>query len=244
MTLRGRLTSREVRALYRQAAFLAAAAIIIAGASTAHCDDGVTFGASLGGHTVLSGDTDPAVVPGLRVAVRGPFAFRSSTPLEFRADLELTAMPGESVNPGDPATFKAVALTAALQREIGRSIRGTQTIRTLAYLEGGAASRLPRDPGPLVRYPRRIALGLEVREETSGAFFRAGGGFDDVAGPARWRQLMLAGEVPVYGLAKKKGKARAHVVIGGDVVLTIGRGNFGPDQRDVSRLRAEVRTGR
>lgn len=203
---------------------------------------GATFGALSTAQLVLSGDTR-AVLPGIRLDVRGPFAFGESTPLEVTVVLELTGSPGETVVPGDVATFKAAGLDAGLAREIGWTVRGSQTIRTLIYLEAGFATRLPQDPAPLDRYPRRAALGLEVREESSGAFFKVGIGRNDIAGPAQWRQLMVSGQVPLYGFAKKKGKARARITIGGDVVLTIGRANFGPQQRDVIRISTGVKVG-
>lgn len=212
---------------FRLAAYLVAAALLIAGASTAHADaPAVQFGALLSAQRVMSGDTDPAIVPGLLLSARGPFAFGSKTPFDAYVTLGLNALPGETVDPGDVATFKSAELVAGLARRIG----SVGSLRTRIYAEAGFATRLMQTPGPADRYPRLADLGLEVSDESNGARFKVGFGRADVAGPAQWKQVILGGQYPAYKIGP------ADLVLGADAVLTLGRSNFGAEQRDVFRV--------
>jgi hypothetical protein len=202
---------------------------------------GATFGLLTTAQAVLSGDTDPAVVPGIRLSARGPLALGDSAPLELYAALELTALPGETVDLTNVATFRAAEFEGGIAVKVGEIYRGTQILRTLIFAEGAFATRLPATPGPLERYPRRLTLGVEVRDETGGARLKVGYGNADVAGPAGWRQLFVAGEVPLYEITRS-----LDVVLGGDAILTIGKGTFvyaGGAQRDVFRVFLGMRVG-
>jgi hypothetical protein len=228
--------------LLRSAAFLILGVLAIAGASVApgHCEElGVRFGMITSANTILTADTGIDVTPGVRLTVRGPFAFKGWDSLEFRSLLELTGLPGETVNLQDPATFKAVGFDGGLARRIGTS----GSVRTFLFASARFDTRLPHDPAPQDRYPRQIQFGLEVRDEKTGGFFRVGAGKSDVAGPKQWRQIILGGEYPLFTVLRKRLKGKAKAVIGGDVVLTWGRRNFGPEQRDVTRILTGVRVG-
>ena len=227
-----------MRALLR----LLLASLAIAGASTAHSEEpapAVRFGVLASAQTILSGDTDPAVLPGFRLTAQGPLALGGSTPFELYALLELTGLPGETVNLGEPATFKAARMDVGLARVVGKVRRGDQTIRTLLFVEGGFATRLPRDPGPVDRYPRRLLFGVRFEEAKSGASLGAAYGRDGAAGVFGWGQLLVSGQVPVYEV-----RENLDVILGGDAVLTLGKRFYDGAQRDIFRAWVGVRAGR
>lgn len=211
---------------------------VLALAGTAQADDVVRFEALATAQTVMSADAGTAVLPGVRLRVDGPVAFGERTPLEIYSILELGGQPGETVDPTQVATFKAAEFTGGLAKVIGDARRGTQHLRTFVFLEGGFATRLPHDPGPAERYPRRLVMGFGVEEMESGARARLGFGDVGAAGPVSWRQVIVAGEAPL----KKFGSV--DVVLGGDAVITIGKDPFvSGAQRDIFRAFVGARVG-
>lgn len=181
----------------------------------------VTYAILATAQGVVSGDTDMAVLPGFRLSAQGPFA---GTSLELWANLELTGSPGTTVNLSQVATFKAAEFSASLGKRVGFIRRAGQDVRTYLFVEGGFATRLPRDPAALEKYPRRIVAGLRVEERTRGAWLSLAFGNDDIAGGDPWRQLCWRGEIPVYG--DNDGLA---AIVGGKATLTV----FGDVARDV-----------
>jgi len=122
-----------------------------------------------GGAVVLSGEASAAVTPTAHISVRGPIVFggttdgKGKTPLGFGAELELTGLPGETVDAGKVESIKALELAVSIERVIGK-LDGAPPVTTALYLESGFATRLPHDPAPHDRYPRWLSAGVRLRQ--------------------------------------------------------------------------------
>jgi hypothetical protein len=192
----------------------------------AHCDEPAEPGVSVdvvGFGQVTMSDAPVAATPGGRIVVDGPIAFGASAPLRAYTRLDLTALPGETVDLKTVETIRAVELGLGAYRRIGQLKIGDQDIVTSIVGECGFATKLAHDPAPADRYPRQMGLGMRLEERTSGAWIALRYGRAQVAGEAGYGQWMVAGSVPL-----------GPVRLGGDAVLSVGAGVF--RQRDVVRL--------
>lgn len=111
----------------------------------------------------VSTDTEAEVEPYVFVGVRAPLTTWTIGP-ELDFTLELTALPGASLNTFDPSTFKAIEASAGLCQPLPEPL--------LFYLCGraGFASRLATSSEPLDRLPGYVAA--EVLFETADANHR------------------------------------------------------------------------
>jgi hypothetical protein len=199
----------------------------------AHAQDPgqVSFSILAGGGVSLGSEAPAAPMPTMRVEVGVPVADWKKTP-RLHVQLDLSALPGETLSLEEPATFRALEFHLTLCQPIADSL----------YLdlcgEAGFASRLPGDPEPrdkavrwgagLVRFGRfgrgwlTVGLGADQR-------------LDGLYRPA----AVVAGAVKLYQSEALKG---ASVQLVGDAILAIDV--YGSNaRRDVIRIGMAVGVG-
>lgn len=153
-------------------------ALALAGAARAEEAPPVHLCISGGGDVVLSGETGAALTPAAYIAVRGPIVFggtkdgQGKAALDFGVDLQLSGLPGETVDASAVESIKALELAVRVGRTVGRLGDGVGAVRTALFLEAGFASRLPHDPAPRDHYPRWFGGAVRL---SSGENFIQGG---------------------------------------------------------------------
>lgn len=221
---RGRRRGRVVPAPW--ACVLIAAAIAWPAPSWA-AEPGVSVEVVAFGQVALTGEAKPSVVPGGVIAVDGPLALGGSSLNRVYTRLSIGALPGETLNFTDVATFRSAELDLGAYRIVGARELGAQVVTTSLGCEWGFSTRMGTDPQPLQRYPRHYGCGPRFDERTSGAWLSIQYGRAESGGDWGFGQWQLSGSVPV-----------GPVSIGGEAVLSVGRG--GARSRDRPTVQRDV----
>jgi hypothetical protein len=199
-------------------------ALLFLGAVAARAQEGVRFDASGFGLVTLTGDTKPDVTPGGRISVDGPLVLGSRAIGRVYSRLDITALPGETVDLASVDTFRAAELSLGAYRSIGDLKIGNQEVVTSIAAEWGFGQRLAHDPSPAQRYPRHYGAGLRVDEQSSGASMSLLYGHAEAAGDIGFGQWQVSGQLPL-----------GPVVLGGDAILSVGPPSVFK-QRDIVRM--------
>lgn len=207
------------------ASALLALLLLVPGAVHAE-EPGVRFDVITWGQAAYSGVANRLTVGG-RISIDGPLALGEDAPARIYVDLDITAMPGQSLDFTSVEAFgRSAEVNLGLYRRIGGVEVGGQTITTSVFAEGGFATALEQDP--VERYIRHGSIGFRLAEEKSGTELFLAACRHEAAGEFGWGQLCLAGQVPLAF-------TRGVLVLGGDAIIAVGpRDRY--RQRDVLRL--------
>lgn len=195
-----------------------------------------------GGVVSLASDVDAKVEPWAWINVDVPTADSPRAP-SMLVEAALSALPGESLDTADPATFRSLEFKLALEQPIA------QALHFKLYGEVGFATRLPSDPTPRERTARwaaggvryagdlgYLAVGIGGDQRLTGAFRPA----VTIAGAVKLLQLKedvldAAGNV----IAKKSRGPQMSLV--GNAILGIDSPAYGSrPARDVVRVGVAV----
>lgn len=174
---------------------------------------------------------ESAAIPVLRLDFNGPLVLGDSPACRVDVTLQLSGLPGESIDLQEPTTWKAAEVFGELQRRVGSDRAGASTY---VVLRGGFHTRiLPSDQTPRERYARSYGAGVRLEHRAAGSIRRSIAllyGRSDVVSPQfDYGQLMVEGHAKVASIAG------ASLVIGGDAYLSVSR-TPAQGARDVLRL--------
>jgi hypothetical protein len=209
----------------------ALAAVLLYGAFPARAQEPpATFSGVVGAGVSLSDES--AAIPELRLSFNAPVALGDSPVCRLDVTVQLSGLPGESIELEQPTTWKAAEIHGELQRRVGTDHAGGSTY---VVLRGGFHTRiLPSDETPRDRYARSYGLGVRVeRRDGAGSIRRSIAllyGRSDVASPH-----FDSGQLLLDGFARIASVKGADIVIGGDAYLSVSR-NPSHGARDVLRM--------
>lgn len=210
---------------FRLAAYLVAAALLIAGATTAHSEEveGVRVSVQAWEQAAIGVDYDMSIVPGGRILVDGPLAIGGKALFRIYARTDITSLPGQSFDPAAPATFgRSASFVPGAYRQIGKVTVEAQKITTAIVAECGFATALKGEVLP--RFARYCGGGLRFDERTSGAYLSGITAYRD----GSW-EVRVSGSIPLKGIAKDA------ISFGGEAIL-----QFAPGVPDVFFIKTAV----
>lgn len=222
--------------------------MLLLGAKLAHCQEpGTSNQVSIGAGAVLS--SDAAAVPVVIVAADAPIFFGSQSAARIYAAAKLHGSQGQTIDPGDVATFREAELDVFLGRRVGSDRAGGSTY---VYVHaGGAVRQNTAGNEPAQRTPLWWSAGLAVDRRDGEGFperrLAVGFGHSDLSSPPLVtpgtlgaalrdgipRDLIVSGHVTV------KATGTLEVIIGGDV----HRALWGPRATQSVRLTTTVTFG-
>jgi hypothetical protein len=206
----------------------AAIAVLLAvllGGRLARADDSernagpVVVGITGGGMMNLPRPTNPDqakdVTPEAFVHVDGPLPLGQKALGRIEARLGFTSLPGQPIDPEDVSTFSAAEVDLGVYHVLGLMNVGSQVITLSGIGEWGFSSILPSTPEATTRLLRRYGFGVRLEERTSGASVTVLYGRNEAAGPRRYGQWILYGQVPITG-------THGALMLVGDATLSVG----------------------
>lgn len=216
----------------KRLALFALALMALAGPAAADNPNGARYDAQMWGQVAISAAAEPttAVKPGGRISVDGPIALGEGggiPKLRLLAHLDISALPGQTLELGNVATFSQDAeASIGLARRIGRLRLGDSELTTQLAGEWGFATML--DGQVRDRYVRWYGAGLRVADSTGG-HLKLLYGRHEGGGDRGWGQWLIDFSFPLNF------QERA-VSLGGSLILSVGPAGSGARQRDVLRL--------
>lgn len=183
-----------------------------------------------GGITSLATDVDTKVEPWVWIDVDVPTADNKKAP-SLLVQAALSALPGETINAQDPATYRSLEFKIGLAQPIAPSLHFD------LYAEGGFATRLPGDSKPRESTARWIAGGLRFKSPRG--HLALGIGADQRLTGVYRPAVTIAGAVKMYELKNDKtGKPKGpQMSLVGDAILGLDAPAYGSYKaRDVVRI--------
>jgi hypothetical protein len=214
---------------------LVLAALIAAAAARADENDEIPpmrLDAMGGGLVSFSTSTETALEPMARLAIVAPLAYGARPP-ELLVDLDLGALPGDSISITDPATFRSLELALAI------SWRPWLSSPLKFWGGAGFATRLPSDPEPRDRTARWAAAGVRLADDGGNAL-AVGAGVDERLDGSYQPTLEVMGSVRLWQPSEG---SRLDTRLVGRAILGLDFGQYGSARRDVVQVAIAASVG-
>lgn len=227
---------------------MAVCVLLLLGGRLAHCQEpSASNQVSVGGGVVLSDNA--SAVPVVIIAADAPVFLGSHSAARIFAMLKLHGSQGQTVDPGDVATFREAELDVYAQRRIGSDRAGGSTY---IYLHGGGAVRQNTSGNePAQRTPLWWSVGIAADRRDGDHFperrLAIGFGHSDLSSPPRVTPGTLGAvlrdgiprDIVVSGFVTIKATGSLEIIIGGDA----HRALWGPRATQAVRLTSTVTFG-